>query len=121
MHRGERPDSDSIHLDFADLRAEYGDEDFIADILRVFTLDCPSAMERLDLALSAGDVAEAGRAAHSLRNILGVLRCAPALKLVEEIAAGLRAGDLQSLPGPAARLRGAIEVLVAEGKRFPCS
>ncbi|MDA8427371.1 MAG: Hpt domain-containing protein [Treponema sp.] len=121
MHRDGERDPDPVHLDFDDLRAEYGDKDFIAEILGVFVVDCPAAMGRLEGAVAAGDAAEAGRAAHSLLNILGVLRCAPALRLVEEIVAALRSGDPPSLPAPVARLRAAVDALVEEGRQYRCS
>lgn len=110
-------DSNNAHrggLDLAGLKAEYGDDGFIAEMLRLFAVDAPAAMDRLDAAIAAGDTAEGRRAAHSLCNIVGVIRCPETLEAVRRMQEALRVGDRTAAPGLAAELRRQIDGLVSE-------
>jgi HPt (histidine-containing phosphotransfer) domain-containing protein len=117
----ERNASDSKKLDYSCLLSEYGDEGFLRKVLEVFVEDCPAAMARLEKAAAEKDIEKARLAAHSLSNILGVVRCDEALELLAEIHAELHAGSVQKLPELVPALRGMVDSLAAECQRLLCS
>ena len=89
-----------------------GDQDLILEVVRMFIVDCPRKLEKLDQALSTGAGGTMEHLAHELKGTTGLLCAIPAYEAalgVEQIA---RWGD-PGQAGPALeRLRAECGVLI---------
>lgn len=96
---------------------EYGDEEFCLSLIEVFIRDGATALERLRSSAGSGDRKKAYAAAHSLKNILGVLRSTKGVELAERVCVELNADSpgpsIHELLGLTAQLLEACRALVA--------
>lgn len=95
-------------LELDSLMANYGSESFLRSILQVYSKDCPATLQRLLDAMEGGDLEQAGKAIHSLANIMGVVGPATSQALIEAISASLRNGQLET----AARVAKDLEAML---------
>ena len=71
---------------------DYGDEKFLLSLIEVFIRDGMKALEQLRNSVETGDVVRTHTAAHSLKNMLGVLRFQKGMDLADLVCTQLDAG-----------------------------
>jgi len=108
---------------------EYKDEDFCLSLIEVFIRDGARAFEQLRSSLESGDTVVAYAAAHSLKNMLGVLRSTQGVELAELVCTQVsgnapdpgtpesREFQIHELLGLTASLLEASRALVATSKK----
>jgi HPt (histidine-containing phosphotransfer) domain-containing protein len=110
-------DGSEFHTPIRQMIEEYGDEEFCLSLIEVFVRDGARSLERLQRSVESGDREKAYAAAHSLKNMLGVLRSQRGMELAEQVCAELSAGSPESpireLLGLTARLLETCRALVA--------
>ena len=72
-------------IDAEKLLAEYEDSNFLRSLLETFLNDGPKTLLRLQTAGESGDSKEALAAAHSIKNMVGLLRSQEGLDLAERV------------------------------------
>ncbi len=99
---------------------EYGDDDFCLSLVETFIRDGTRALEHLRSSVESGATVKAHAAAHSLKNMLGVLRSQKGMELAEQVCAQLRAESpdptIQELTSLTARLIEDCRALVATSR-----
>jgi len=71
-----------------------GEPDVLAGVLGMFLDEVPRRIERLRIALAAGDIVEVGRSAHSLKGSAGNIGAKGLHDICSRLDAQARAGDL---------------------------
>jgi signal transduction histidine kinase/DNA-binding response OmpR family regulator len=107
-------------LDVPSFRARCGDRDELArQIVRLFLSECPRYVERLQTALTAGDLAGLQSAAHTLKGAVGNLSAGTAYAAAKRLEDLAKAGDrsaaemsLIALSAELDRLKPALRILL---------
>jgi HPt (histidine-containing phosphotransfer) domain-containing protein len=74
-----------------------GEADVLAEVLQLFTEEVPKRIRALQAALEAGDVAQVGRAAHSLKGSSGNIGAGSMLEVCRKLDDAAKAGDLAAI------------------------
>jgi HPt (histidine-containing phosphotransfer) domain-containing protein len=113
-------DGSEFNTQIREMLAEYGDEEFCLSLIEVFIRDGATTLERLRSSVESGDRKKSYAAAHSLKNMLGVLRSAKGVELAERVCIELNADSpgpsIHELLGLTAQLLEACRALVAASK-----
>lgn len=87
--------------------------ELVDEILDMFVADAPERIAALQQAVGAADYETARRAAHSLANTTGALRCERALKAARDTETAARGEDCDALTRAAAALTTAVEEILS--------
>lgn len=87
--------------------------ELLDEIFEIFTEDAPERLAALQHAAETGDYAAAQRAAHSLANMTGTLRCDRALEAAREAEIAARAEESDALAYPAAVLAATVHEMLS--------
>jgi len=71
-----------------------GEPDVLAEVLGIFLEEVPRRIQRLRIALAAGDIVEVARSAHSLKGSAGNIGAADLYDICTRLDAQARDGDL---------------------------
>ena len=72
-----------------------GEPDVLVEVLKLFVHEVPKKILTLQTALDAGDAAQVGRAAHSLKGSSGNIGAAAMLEVCRRIDDAAKTGDLE--------------------------
>lgn len=89
-------DDSGFHQGIQLMLEEYGDENFCRSLIEVFIRDGTKALGQLRKSVDSGDMVKAYASAHSLKNMLGVLRSQKGVELAELSCTQLQEGSTGS-------------------------
>jgi HPt (histidine-containing phosphotransfer) domain-containing protein len=95
-----------------------GDPGLLRDMARFLADDGPRLMERLEGSVRAGQVAEAERAAHTLKGLVSMFGAARSVAQALEVEMAAKDGRLDKIAGLLPTLRESLSSVIAAVERY---
>ncbi len=94
------------------------DQELLREVTEAFVEECPGITETIESSLAAGNTADLGRAAHTLKGGMRMFAAAGPLELAESLESAAVAGDFEKVSSLYSELKPMVTTILAELSAF---